>query len=162
MFIDINDCGAKYATCFIATIMQVRSRKVMRKHKLASLSIYYDGNCPLCLAEIHILKNNNQQQLLKFVNVNDKYAVDQSINCELALQVIHAQLSSGEIIKGPKVFEEAYKRSDLTTMKWLFSFKLFQQFYAAFYLAFAKFRHHISKCIGPTMLKLAKKIYPEA
>ncbi len=134
----------------------------MRRHKLESLSIYYDGNCPLCLAEIHVLKNNNQQQLLKFVNVNDENAVDQAINCELALQVIHAQLASGRIIKGPKVFEEAYKRSDLRLMKWLFSFRLFQQFYAVFYTLFAKFRHQISKCIGPTMLKLAKRLYPES
>ena len=133
----------------------------MEQTQLETLSIFYDGNCPLCLAEIHILKNNNQQQLLKFINLHDEHAVDQTINCELALQIIHAQLASGKVIKGPKVFEEAYKRSNLTVMKWLFSFKLFQQFYAMFYLFFAKFRHQISKVIGPIMLKLAKYKYPD-
>ncbi len=135
---------------------------IMEQTQLESLSIFYDGNCPLCLAEIHVLKNNNHQQLLTFVNVHDENAVDQTINCDLALEVIHAQLAGGKVIKGPKVFEEAYKRSDLTLMKWLFSFKLFQKFYAVFYPFFAKFRHQISKLIGPIMLKLAKHKYPES
>lgn len=134
----------------------------MEQKQLEALSIFYDGNCPLCLAEIHVLKNNNQQQLLKFIDVHDKNALGQTISCDLALKVIHAQLASGKVIKGPKVFEEAYKRSDLTVMKWLFSYKLFQGLYAIFYPIFAKFRHQISKLIGPIMLKLAKYKYPES
>ncbi len=132
----------------------------MQTNKLETLSIFYDGNCPLCLAEVHVLKNNNQQQLLTFINLHDENTMDPSINCERAMQVIHARLSSGEIIKGPKVFEEAYKRSDLVVMKYLFSFNLFQQCYGLFYMTFARFRHQISKLIGPTLLKLAKYKYP--
>jgi predicted DCC family thiol-disulfide oxidoreductase YuxK len=133
----------------------------MEKPQLESLSIFYDGNCPLCLAEIHVLKNNNQQQLLQFIDIHDAEAVDLVVDCDLALEVIHAQLASGKVIKGPSVFEEAYKRSDLTVIKWLFSFRLFQQFHAVFYPFFAKFRHQISKLIGPTMLKIAKRKFPE-
>ncbi len=134
----------------------------MEKRQLETLSIFYDGKCPLCLAEIHVLKNNNQQQLLTFIDVHDNIALGETVSCDLALKVIHAQLASGKVIKGPKVFEEAYKRSDLKIMKWLFSFKLFQGLYAVFYPLFAKFRHQISKLIGPIMLKLAKYKYPES
>jgi len=70
--------------------------------------------------------------------------------------VIHAKLATGQVIKGPVVFAEAYKRSDLTAIKGLFSFTLFQQFYALFYRFFVKYRHQISKMIGQTILKLAK------
>ena len=134
----------------------------MTEIALEQLSIFYDGNCPLCLAEIHVLQNNNRRQLLKFINVQEGVGVEEGINCELALKVIHAKLANGQVIKGPVVFAEAYKRSDLTAMKWLFSFTLFQQFYALFYRFFAKFRHQISKTIGPTMLKLARYKYPNA
>lgn len=132
----------------------------MQNTELEKLSIFYDGSCPLCLAEIHVLQNNNRRQLLKFIDVYDKDAIDEVINCEQALKVIHAQLESGKVIKGPMVFAEAYKRSDVRVLKWLFSCSLFQQFYAVFYQIFAKFRHQISKLIGPVMLKLAQFKYP--
>jgi predicted DCC family thiol-disulfide oxidoreductase YuxK len=132
----------------------------MQLNTLETLSIFYDGNCPLCLAEIHVLKNNNQQQLLRFINIHDGTLVDSAINCAAALQIIHAQFENGKVIRGPIVFAEAYKRSDLTVMKWLFSFKLFQRIYALFYVYFAQYRHQISKLIGPFLVKLAKWKYP--
>jgi len=127
-----------------------------------TLSILYDGNCPLCLAEIHILKNNNRRQLLKFINLHDENIMDKAINCQLALEVIHAKLSNGQVITGSRVFEEAYQRADLIIMRRLFSFKSFQLFYGIFYITFARFRHQISKLIGPTMLKLVKRKYPNS
>ncbi len=133
----------------------------MKQNTIEKLTIFYDGNCPLCLAEIHVLKNNNQQQLLRFINLHDENLVDSSINCATALQVIHAQFENGKVIKGPIVFAEAYKRSDLTVMKWFFSFKLFQQIYAMLYVYFAQYRLQISKRIGPFMLKLARRKYPD-
>ncbi len=69
------------------------------------LTIYFDGNCPLCIAEMHVLKSNNQQQLLNFVNLNDQITIDTEINCQLAFKVIHARLGSGELLKGLRVFE---------------------------------------------------------
>jgi predicted DCC family thiol-disulfide oxidoreductase YuxK len=124
------------------------------------LTIYFDGSCPLCLAEIHVLKSNNQQQLLNFVNLNDQNLIDAEINCQLAFEIIHAKLGSGELLKGSRVFEEAYKRSDLKLMKYLFSLKPFKILYGFFYIAFAKYRRQISRFIGPVLLKLAKYIYP--
>jgi len=124
------------------------------------LTIYFDGSCPLCLAEIHVLKSNNQQQLLKFVNLNDPNLINTEFNCQLAFEIIHARLGSGELLKGSRVFEEAYKRSDLKFMKYLFSLKPFKLLYGFIYIAFAKYRHQISRFIGPVLLKLAKNLYP--
>jgi hypothetical protein len=59
------------------------------------------------------------------------------------------------------VFEEAYKRSDVKVMKFLFSLKPFKVLYGIFYIRFASYRHQISRVIGPTMLRLAKNKYPE-
>jgi hypothetical protein len=54
---------------------------------------------------MHVLKSNNQQQLLNFVNLNDQITIDTEINCQLAFKVIHARLGSGELLKGLRVFE---------------------------------------------------------
>jgi predicted DCC family thiol-disulfide oxidoreductase YuxK len=132
----------------------------MQHNQLSTLTIYFDGKCPLCLAEIHVLKHNNAQQLLKFVDLHDGVNVGDVINCTRALEVIHAQMENGEIITGANVFKEAYQRSDLIVMQRLFAFKPFQIIYGLFYITFAKFRHQISKLFGPILLKLAKIKYP--
>ena len=124
------------------------------------LTIFYDGNCPLCLAEIHFLKQHNQRDLLIFKSLQQLDFADSDIQCELALKSIHAKLGDHELIVGPEVFYEAYKRTDLRFVNWLFSLKFFRFIYARLYLIFAKYRHQISKLIGPCMLYLVQKKYP--
>ena len=125
------------------------------------LTIFYDGDCPLCLAEIHFLKQHNQRGLLEFVSLQQLDDADSDIKCELALRTIHAKLGAHQIIIGPEVFYEAYKRTDLKFINYLFSFNLFRFFYAKFYVLFAKYRHQISKLIGSYILRMVKKKYPD-
>ncbi|MBC7787969.1 MAG: DUF393 domain-containing protein [Methylophilaceae bacterium] len=132
------------------------------KNITVKLTIYYDASCPLCLAEIHLLKNHNKRGLLDFVSLQDLRPADCDINCDLAMQTIHARLGENQIIKGPEVFFEAYKRTDLRFVNTIFSFSFFRYVYAKFYLRFAKYRHQISKVIGPTLLALVKKKYADS
>lgn len=127
----------------------------------SKLTIYYDGNCPLCLAEIHFLKHHNHKKLLDFVSLQTLEPSDPVINCELAMKTIHARVDDRQVIVGPEVFFEAYKRTDLRMMSYLFSFRLIRFIYAKFYTFFAKHRHQISKVIGPLMLSLVQKKYPQ-
>jgi predicted DCC family thiol-disulfide oxidoreductase YuxK len=127
----------------------------------SKLTIYYDGHCPLCLAEIHVLKHHNQKKLLHFVSLQEIDPNVDDINCELALKIIHARVGDGEIIVGPDVFFEAYKRSDLRIINYVFSFAFFRLVYAKFYLFFAKHRQRISRMIGHPMLTFVKKKYPD-
>lgn len=124
------------------------------------LTIFYDGNCPLCLAEIHFLKQHNQRGLLIFKSLQQLDFADSDIQCELAFKSIHAKLGDDELIVGPQVFYEAYKRTDLRFVNWLFSLKSFRCIYAKLYLIFAKYRHQISKLVGPCMLHFVQKKYP--
>jgi predicted DCC family thiol-disulfide oxidoreductase YuxK len=124
------------------------------------LTIYYDGECPLCLAEILFLKQHNQRGLLEFVSLQNLDANCHDINCELAFKTIHARLGDSEIIVGPEVFYEAYKRTDLRTVQYLFSFRVVRFVYARFYVLFAKYRHQISRVIGPCLLGMVRKKYP--
>lgn len=124
------------------------------------LTIFYDGDCPLCLAEIHFLKQHNQRGLLLFKSLQQIDSANTVINCEFALKTIHAKLGANEIIIGPEVFYEAYKRTDLRLVNYLFSIKLIRFIYAKFYGLFAKYRHQISKLIGLYLLRLVQRKYP--
>lgn len=129
----------------------------------SKLSIYYDGGCPLCQAEIHILQHRNQRQLLAFFDVSDA-AVAASLehfSCAQALESMHGVLSTGEVIHGVDVFAAAYQRADLTSLSWLLSIKKLQTSYAWLYRVFAKHRHFISKMFGPCALKIAQTLYPK-
>jgi hypothetical protein len=70
------------------------------KNISSKLTIYYDGKCPLCLAEIHFLKHHNQKKLLDFVSLQALDSTDHKINCELAFKTIHARLGEKKIITG--------------------------------------------------------------
>jgi len=126
----------------------------------SKLTIYYDGQCPLCLAEIHFLKHHNHKGLLDFVSLQQMDTSAGDIKCELAYQTIHARLGDKQLITGPEVFFEAYKRTDLRFINYLFSFPAMRYLYAKFYILFAKYRHQISRVIGPCLLNRAQRKYP--
>lgn len=130
------------------------------KNITTTLTIYYDGQCPLCLAEIHYLKHHNPHRLLQFVSLQSIHQAECDINCELAMQTIHARLGEHKMITGPEVFFQAYQRTNLTIIPFLFSFRVIRYLYAKFYVVFAKHRHAISKCMGPTLLRIAHWKYP--
>ena len=122
------------------------------------LTIYYDGHCPLCLAEIHFLKHHNHRDLLCFVDLHS-LSDSEGINCDLAMKMIHGRLGE-RLITGPSVFQEAYKRTDLKVINYLFSLAWFRFLYAKFYVVFAQYRHQVSRLIGPFLLYLSRKKYP--
>ena len=126
---------------------------------LQQLTLFYDGACPLCQAEILFLSRRNQQGLLNFVDVNsDQYDADKlGVSCEQALAAMYAQYENGELIQGAAVFPEAYRRANLPFLAWLFSRKALQPFLRFSYQVFAKNRHAISNAIGPFALRLVQK-----
>lgn len=129
------------------------------KNITEKLTIYYDGACPLCLAEIHFLKHHNHKNLLNFINLHDLDASRAELNCELAMKTIHARLGDRKIITGPSVFQEAYKRTDLQLINYLFSLAWFRFIYSKFYILFAQYRHQISRVIGPYLLRWTESRY---
>ena len=126
---------------------------------MQSLTIYYDGECPLCLAEIHFLKSRNALGLLEFVDVTAPQFEESihQLSCKLALATMQGRLGDGTQLEGIPVFVEAYKRANLPTLAWLFSRPLLAPILNASYYVFAKYRHSISKTIGPLMLRLSKR-----
>jgi predicted DCC family thiol-disulfide oxidoreductase YuxK len=125
---------------------------------LQKLTLFYDGACPLCQAEILFLSGRNQADLLGFVDINSK-AYDPlkvGVSCEEALAAMYGQYADGTLINGVTVFPEAYRRVDLPTLAWIFSRKSMQPILKMGYRFFAKNRHAISRVFGPGALWLVK------
>ena len=95
---------------------------------LEKLTLFYDGACPLCQAEILFLSRRNQAGLLDFVDINsERFDSDKiGISCEQALAAMYGQYANGVLIQGVAVFPEAYRRANLPFLAWMFSRKLLQ------------------------------------
>lgn len=125
---------------------------------LQKLTLFYDGACPLCQAEILFLSGRNQECLLDFVDINSE-AYDPlkvGVSCDEALAAMYGQYADGTLINGVTVFPEAYRRADLATLAWIFSRKTMQPALQIGYRFFAKNRHAISRVFGPGALWLVK------
>ena len=131
---------------------------------LQKLTLFYDGACPLCQAEILFLSRRNQQGLLHFVDVNSEQydPAKLGVSCEQALAAMYGQYADGTLINGPAVFPEAYRRANLPTLAWIFSRKTLQPALQMGYRFFAKNRHAISKVLGPSALWLVKSKFRKA
>lgn len=125
---------------------------------LPKLTLFFDGACPLCQAEILFLSGRNQANLLEFIDINsEKYdPLKVGVSCEEALAAMYGQYADGTLINGPAVFPEAYRRANLPTLAWLFSRKIAQPALQIGYRFFAKNRHAISRALGPGALWLVK------
>jgi predicted DCC family thiol-disulfide oxidoreductase YuxK len=125
---------------------------------LEKLTLFYDGACPLCQAEILFLARRNQSGLLDFVDINSERfdSAKIGISCDQALAAMYGQYHNGVLIQGVTVFSEAYRRADLPFLAWVFSRKSLQAILQLAYRFFAKNRHAISRLLGPTALYLVR------
>ena len=85
------------------------------------LTIFFDGDCPLCLREVDFLQSRNKKAYLEFININcsdfDLY-INHEITYKKAMERIHALRSDGSLIKDIEVFQEAY---ELIGLGWVYA-----------------------------------------
>ncbi len=131
-------------------------------NSLKPFTLFYDGACPLCLAEITFLKSRNHAGLLSFVDINSaNYDPQQvGVSCKEALAKMYGQVEGETPINGVAVFGEAYRRADLNTLAWIFTRSWMMPILKPSYWFFAKYRHGISSALGPCLLRFVKKRYP--
>ena len=80
------------------------------------LTIFFDGECPLCRREIDFLQSKNKKGSLSFIDINSSdFSLDPkyTITYKQAMERIHALKSDGSVIQDIKVFQEAYSLIDL-------------------------------------------------
>ena len=123
------------------------------------LTLYYDGQCPLCVAEIEFLQSRSTKDQLAFVDVTqtDFEAAGHNISCDAAMAQIHGRTADGQVLVGVPVFATAYKLARLPVLAWLLSRAWLMPVLQPAYVLFAKHRQAISRRIGPTVLKFSKR-----
>jgi len=126
--------------------------------QLEKLTLFYDGTCPLCQAEILFLSRRSRADQLAFVDIHSALFDSEKIgvSCDQALAAMYGQFADGTLIQGVSVFPEAYRRAGLPYLAWIFSRKSLQPLLQVAYRFFAKNRHAISRLFGPTALGLVK------
>ena len=128
-------------------------------HVVPELTLYYDGKCPLCVAEVEFLQSRATKDQLAFVDVTQAgfEAAGHNISCEAAMAQIHGRTADGQVLVGVPVFATAYKLARLPFLAWLLSRSWLTPVLQPAYVLFAKHRQAISKRIGPSVLRFSKR-----
>jgi predicted DCC family thiol-disulfide oxidoreductase YuxK len=127
---------------------------------MQTMTVFFDGACPLCAAEIHLLAARNRRRLLRFVDLSQPgVELPCTVVCARAMDNIHAILDDGRTLIGVPVFAEAYRRADLPLPAWLFSRPWLGWLLVPAYALFARHRAKISALLGPPLLRLAQWAY---
>jgi len=123
------------------------------------LTLYYDGQCPLCVAEVAFLQSRNATGKLAFVDITQTgfAQADHDISCEAAMAQIHGRTADGHVLVGVPVFAAAYKLAKLPVIAWLLSRRWLMPVLQPAYILFAKHRQAISRRIGAGVLRFSKR-----
>jgi predicted DCC family thiol-disulfide oxidoreductase YuxK len=128
-------------------------------HSPPELTLYYDGQCPLCVAEVAFLQSRNAAGQLAFVDITQAGFAEagHNISCEAAMAQIHGRTADGQVLVGIPVFAAAYKLARLPVLAWLLSRRWLMPVLQPAYVLFAKHRQAISKRIGTGVLRFSKR-----
>lgn len=115
------------------------------------LTIFYDGNCPLCAKEMIHLKRNDIDNQIQLVNIHQKdfNALYPTVNFEEAMKILHGYYN-GQLLLGLEVTHRAWtlvgKGFWVAPLNW----PVLKTLSHWIYLAIAKYRHQISAILAKT------------
>ena len=74
-------------------------------------TVFFDGSCPLCRAEIGYYRRKDQAGALCFVDVSQPGAMTlEWINQQLAMERFHVRARDGRVLSGAAAFVEVWTR----------------------------------------------------
>ena len=109
------------------------------------LTIFYDGNCPMCAAEMEHLKKYDKNNVIKLVDIHQESfeTLYPTVSFAAAMKILHGHYS-GKILLGLEVTHRAWtmvgKGFWVAPLNWPVIKKLSHWVY----LGLAKYRHQIS------------------
>ena len=72
-------------------------------------TVYFDGSCPLCRAEIEYYRRQDQAGALCFVDVSDAAAATpEGVTRQRAMQRFHVSAGDGRVLSGAAAFVEVW------------------------------------------------------
>ncbi len=83
--------------------------------ELSKSTVYFDGSCPLCQAEIGYYRRKDKAGAFCFVDVSETGAVaPEGVTQQRAMERFHVGASDGRILSGAAAFVEVWTR----LLKW--------------------------------------------
>ena len=83
----------------------------------SSSTVFFDGSCALCRAEIGYYRRQDQSAALCFVDVSETgAAIPDGISQRIAMQRFHVRASDGRLVSGAAAFVEIW--SSLPKWRW--------------------------------------------
>ncbi|MBU2979335.1 DUF393 domain-containing protein [Alteromonas sp. C1M14] len=113
------------------------------------LSIFYDGNCPLCAAEMNHLKKSDTNNVITLVDINqpDFEALYPDVKFQDAMKILHGHYN-GQVLLGLEVTHRAWtlvgKGFWVAPLNW----PVIKTISHWVYLLLAKYRHPISSFLA--------------
>ena len=79
--------------------------------QLPKSTVYFDGSCPLCRAEIGYYQRKDQYSALCFVDISEPGGIPpEGITQERAMKRFHVRASDGRVLSGAAAFVEVWAR----------------------------------------------------
>jgi predicted DCC family thiol-disulfide oxidoreductase YuxK len=74
------------------------------------IEVFYDGDCPLCMREIRLLRQLDKRQRVLFVDIAAEGfdAASVGVSWEALMDRIYGRLPDGTLIEGVEVFRRLY------------------------------------------------------
>ncbi|OKY27861.1 thiol-disulfide oxidoreductase DCC family protein [Thalassotalea sp. PP2-459] len=109
------------------------------------LTIFYDGYCPLCCAEMNQLKQCDKNNVIELVNLrHDNFSLNYPhINTKVALRVLHGEYQ-GKVLQALDVTYQAWRMVGKGIYVAPLKFPAIKQIANVSYLVIAKYRQPIS------------------
>ncbi len=114
------------------------------------IEVFYDGDCPLCLREIKLLRWMDRRQRIRFTDIAaaDFVAADYGKSLAEFMDQIQGRLPSGQWLVGVEVFRRLYAAIGLGPLVWITRLPLLSQLCDIGYRVFAKNRLRLTgRCV---------------
>ncbi len=86
--------------------------------KNSNATVYFDGSCPLCKAEIDYYRRKDTASVISFVDISQPDAImPEGVDQQHAMERFHVRASDGRILSGAAAFVEVWAR--LPKWRWV-------------------------------------------
>ncbi len=104
--------------------------------------VFFDGQCPLCVREIHMIRRKDKQQRIKFTDFADEEFDDSTIDItyDQLMSQIHGRFPDGKVVRGVEVFRQLYSRIGFGKLVFITRIPPISWLLAVCYRLFARFR----------------------
>jgi len=114
----------------------------MKENTNTQITLYFDGDCPLCKREINFLRKITPKDKVSYKDISeDNFKEDEhGKSCSKLMAEIHAKTSKGEWLIGMEAFRAVYSYTPYSFIFNLTNLPILKQCFDFAYKIFAKNR----------------------